>query len=141
MIYQVYLQSLAGGALIGLAAALYLLLDGRIAGVSGIVSGAFFHSDENQPRNIAFVIGLVLGPIAYRLCFGQWPLVRIEGAVGLLAIAGFLVGFGARLGSGCTSGHGVCGLARLSPRSLAAVATFVGAGMAAVAIMNFFHIA
>ncbi|HYP57258.1 MAG TPA: YeeE/YedE family protein [Beijerinckia sp.] len=136
MIPDTWPQSLAGGALIGLSAALFLSLDGRIAGVSGIVSGALRRLDENLLRNLAFVAGLMLGPILYRVAFGGWPLVRIEGSLGVLALAGLLVGFGTRLGSGCTSGHGVCGLARFSPRSLVAVVSFLAAGIATVAIMN-----
>lgn len=131
-----YLQSLAGGALIGLAAGLFLLLDGRVAGVSGIVSGAIARIDQHQMRNAAFLVGLLLGPLFYRLGFGAWPEVRIEAPLAILAVAGLFVGFGTRLGSGCTSGHGVCGLARLSRRSAAAVAVFVAAGMVTVAAMR-----
>lgn len=132
----IYLQSLAGGALIGLAAALYLLLDGRIAGVSGILSGVLAGPGPGFRRNLAFATGLVLGPVLYLALFGHWPAVRIDATLWLLAPAGLLVGFGARLGSGCTSGHGVCGLARLSPRSIAAVATFMATAIATVALMN-----
>jgi uncharacterized membrane protein YedE/YeeE len=131
-----YLQSFVGGALIGLSAALYLLADGRIAGVSGIVSGALRRFDEDQRRNLAFVAGLVLGPAAYRIGFGHWPSVHVQASLWLLVLAGLLVGYGTRLGSGCTSGHGVCGLARLSPRSMAAVATFLATGAITVAAMN-----
>jgi hypothetical protein len=133
---QTYLQSLTGGALIGLASALYLLLDGRIAGVSGVLSGALRPFDQNQLRNLAFAAGLVLGPVLYRLGFGVWPAVHIEASLWLLALAGLFVGFGTRLGSGCTSGHGVCGLARLSRRSIAAVAVFLTVGVITVAVMN-----
>jgi hypothetical protein len=136
ILWQTYLQSLMGGALIGLAAALFLLLDGRIAGVSQIVGGAFLQFDGGQRRNAAFVLGLLLGPLLYRFGFGAWPAVHIEAKLWLMALAGLLVGFGARLGSGCTSGHGVCGLAQLSPRSLAAVLIFLAAGMITVAAMN-----
>jgi hypothetical protein len=131
-----YLYSLTGGALIGLASALYLLLDGRIAGVSGIIGGSLKPLDDNQLRNAAFLLGLLLGPVIYRLAFAAWPLVHYEASLWIYAAAGLLVGFGTRLGSGCTSGHGVCGLARLSRRSIAAVATFLLTGMAAVAVMN-----
>lgn len=134
--WPTYLRSLEGGALIGLAAALFLLLDGRIAGVSGIISGALARLDQDQLRNTAFLVGLVLGPVAYLLVFGAWPLVRIDAPWGILALAGLLVGFGTRLGSGCTSGHGVCGMARLSRRSIVAVAVFLSAGMVTVAAMN-----
>jgi uncharacterized membrane protein YedE/YeeE len=134
--WPTYLNSLEGGALIGLAATLYLLVDGRIAGVSGIVSGALAKIDQDQLRNAAFLVGLLIGPVAYRLAFGGWPLVRIEAPLGILALAGLLVGFGTRLGSGCTSGHGVCGMARLSRRSIAAVVVFLSTGMLTVAAMN-----
>ncbi len=134
--WPTYLRSLEGGALIGLAAALFLLLDGRVAGVSGIISGALARLDQHQLRNTAFLVGLVLGPVAYLLAFGAWPLVRIDATWGILAFAGLLVGFGTRLGSGCTSGHGVCGMARLSRRSIVAVAVFLSAGMVTVAAMN-----
>jgi uncharacterized protein len=134
--WPIYLQSLAGGALIGLGAALFLLLDGRIAGVSGIISGGLHGFNANFSQNGAFVAGLILGPILYHLCFGHWPALRIDANLWVLALAGLLVGFGARLGSGCTSGHGVCGLARLSPRSIVAVAIFLTTGVATVAAMN-----
>lgn len=131
-----YLHSFIGGALIGLAAALFLLLDGRIAGVSGMIGGSLRSAGENQLRNICFLIGLFLGPVIYRLSFGGWPVVHFETSVWALSLAGLFVGFGTRLGSGCTSGHGVCGLARLSRRSIVAVATFVIFGMLTVAAMN-----
>jgi uncharacterized protein len=131
-----YLHPFIGGALIGLASALFLLLDGRIAGVSGIISGGLRQTGENQLRNLFFLFGLFLGPLMYRLGFAGWPVVHFETSVWLLALAGLLVGFGTRLGSGCTSGHGVCGLARLSRRSIVAVATFVAVGMITVAAMN-----
>ncbi len=131
-----YLDSLIGGALIGLASALFLLLDGRIAGVCGIIGGSLRPEGENQLRNLSFLFGLFLGPVIYRLGFGGWPVVHFEASLGILAFAGLLVGFGTRLGSGCTSGHGVCGLARLSRRSIVAVATFLAFGMVTVAVMN-----
>lgn len=134
--WPTYLQSLEGGALIGLAAALFLLLDGRVAGVSGIVSGTLARFDRHQLRNAAFLVGLLLGPVVYRLGLGAWPLVRIDATWGVLALAGLLVGFGTRLGSGCTSGHGVCGMARLSRRSIVAVAVFLSTGVLTVATMN-----
>jgi uncharacterized membrane protein YedE/YeeE len=131
-----YLHSLIGGALIGLASALYLLLDGRIAGVSSIIGGSVRPTGENQPRNLSFLFGLFIGPVIYRLGFGGWPVVHFQANLWVLALAGLFVGFGARLGSGCTSGHGVCGLARLSRRSLVAVATFLSVGIITVALMN-----
>jgi len=131
-----YLHSLIGGALIGLASALFLLLDGRIVGVCGIIGGSLRAAGENQLRNLSFLFGLFLGPVIYRLGFGGWPVVHFEASLGILAFAGLLVGVGTRLGSGCTSGHGVCGLARLSRRSIVAVATFLAFGMVTVAVMN-----
>jgi uncharacterized membrane protein YedE/YeeE len=131
-----YLDSLIGGALIGLASALFLLLDGRIAGVSGIIAGSFRPADETQLRNLSFLVGLFLGPMIYHLGFGGWPIVHFQTSLWILALAGLLVGFGTRFGSGCTSGHGVCGLARLSRRSIIAVATFLAVGMITVAAMN-----
>jgi len=131
-----YVHSLIGSALIGLASALYFVLDGRIAGISGIISGALKPPHEDRLRNAAFLFGLFLGPILYRMSAGGWPSAHYGGRLSLLALAGALVGFGTRLGSGCTSGHGVCGLARRSPRSMAAVAVFLAAGVVTVAAMN-----
>jgi uncharacterized membrane protein YedE/YeeE len=132
-----YLHSLIGGGLIGLASALYLLLDGRIAGVSGIIGATLRRpAGENQLRNLIFLFGLFLGPVIYRLSFGGWPVIHFEASLWIFALAGLLVGFGTRLGSGCTSGHGVCGLARLSRRSIVAVATFLAVGIITVAVMN-----
>jgi uncharacterized protein len=136
MDWQTYLQSLAGGALIGLSAAFLLVVNGRIAGVSGIVGGLLGRIDTGSLQRVAFVAGLVLGPIVFRMAFGDWPEVRIQGSIATLAVAGFLVGFGTRLGSGCTSGHGVCGVARLSKRSVAAVATFFLVAIVTVFVMN-----
>jgi hypothetical protein len=104
-----YLHSLIGGALIGLASSLYLLLDGRIAGVSGIIGGSLRPTGENQLRNLSFLFGLFLGPVIYRLGFGGWPMVHFQSGYWVFALAGLFVGFGTGLGSGCTSGHGVCG--------------------------------
>jgi uncharacterized membrane protein YedE/YeeE len=104
--------------------------------VSGIIGGSFRPADENQLRNLSFLFGLFLGPMIYRLGFGGWPIVHFQTSLWILALAGLLVGFGTRFGSGCTSGHGVCGLARLSRRSIIAVATFLAVGMITVAAMN-----
>ncbi|MBB3523213.1 MULTISPECIES: YeeE/YedE family protein [Rhizobium] len=129
-----YLPSLVGGMLIGASAAMLLLLNGRIAGVSGIVGR--LAQGVGLTTNLAFVLGLLLGPLAYLLMFGGWPVVQITTGGPLLIVAGLLVGFGSRMGSGCTSGHGVLGLARLSTRSMVAVATFLTAGAVAVAILR-----
>lgn len=130
------MAGLAGGVLIGLAAALMLLGAGRIAGVSGIAARAFGLADGTLPRAgaVAFLIGLPLGAVIVTGPSAA-PIPAFAGAVPLV-IAGLLVGIGTRLGSGCTSGHGVCGMSRLSQRSLVAVATFMATGFATVAAMN-----
>jgi len=131
-----YLQALGGGALIGASAAFFLLFDGRIAGISGIVGSLLGSRTAMTATNVAFVLGLLLGPWLFRLLTGHEPIVRIDSPWPLLAAGGLLVGFGTRLGSGCTSGHGVCGLGRLSLRSLVAVAIFMAAGMAAAFVVR-----
>ena len=130
-----YLPALAGGLLIGLSATLLLLLNGRIAGISGIVAG-LGHPGARRWTDAAFLLGLVLGPPLFALLAGHWPQMRIAAGPPVLALAGLLVGFGTRLGSGCTSGHGVCGLARLSPRSIVAVLVFLATGMLTVAAVR-----
>jgi len=130
-----YLPALGGGLLIGLSAAMLLLLNGRIAGISGLVAG-LARPGARWRADAAFLIGLVLGPPLFALLAGHWPVMRIAAGWPVLALAGLLVGFGTRLGSGCTSGHGVCGLARLSPRSIVAVLVFLATGMLTVALMR-----
>lgn len=135
------LAGLAGGVLIGLAAALMLLGAGRIAGVSGIAARAFGLAETSLPRSAAwaFIIGLPLGALLVtRLTASATPAFADPVT---LVIAGLIVGLGTRLGSGCTSGHGVCGMSRLSERSLVAVATFMATGFATVAAMNAFGLA
>ena len=127
--------ALAGGALIGLAAALFVMLNGRIAGVSGIVAGLLRPAAGDSAWRVAFIGGLVVAPIAYGLLFGL-PEARITAGIPLLVAAGLLVGIGTRYGAGCTSGHGVCGLARLSPRSLVATLVFMAAGFATVFVLR-----
>lgn len=131
------LAGLAGGVLIGLAAALMLLALGRIAGVSGLAAKAAGLGGSGIARSGAwmFVIGLPLGALIVMLASGGLEASFADPVT--LVIAGLLVGIGTRLGSGCTSGHGVCGVSRLSARSIAATITFMAAGIAAVAIMNF----
>ena len=124
-------SSLAGGVLIGLAAAMFALLNGRIAGISGVLGGLLAPVKGDIGWRAAFVLGLVAAPLAY-LLFTSVPLVRIDAGYGALVLAGLLVGVGTRYGSGCTSGHGVCGLSRLSLRSVAATAAFMGAGFVTV---------
>ncbi len=128
-------QPLIGGALIGLAAALLLLLNGRIAGVSGIVGGLLQRRTGDWPWRGLFVVGLILGGLLYQLAGGEVEHITALVDQPLLIVAGLLVGAGATLGSGCTSGHGVCGIARLSTRSLLATITFMATGvMTATAI-------
>ena len=135
------LAGLGGGVLIGLAAALMLLGAGRIAGVSGIAARAFGLAESSMPRAgaWAFLIGLPLGALIVASLTGA-AAPSCAGPV-TLAIAGVIVGIGTRLGSGCTSGHGVCGMSRLSQRSLVATATFMVTGFATVAAMNALGIA
>ena len=131
---------LAGGALIGLGAALLLWSVGRIAGISGIASGALEGAHGDRAWRIAFLAGMMIVGAA-AMHFVPSPPPRVQtGPTGLLLAAGFLVGFGTRLGSGCTSGHGVCGLARFSKRSLAAVVAFMAFAMAATFVMNHVHL-
>ena len=124
--------ALAGGALIGLSAVLLMLTNGRIAGISGIVGGLFGGGSGEAGWRLAFVVGLIAGPFVATLFGAPLPEIDIDASVPVILVAGLLVGFGSRLGNGCTSGHGVCGLARLSPRSLAATLTFMTVGAAVV---------
>lgn len=131
------LSALIGGALIGAAASLLLWLNGRIAGISGIAGGLFTRDWADMAWRIAFLGGLVIGVAAYLAANGPLRAIGLEGTVPVLIAGGFLVGFGTRLGGGCTSGHGVCGLARLSPRSLAATVTFmIAAGVTVYAVRH-----
>ena len=125
--------SLAGGVLIGLATAMFLLLNGRIAGISGILGGLLRPTKGDVGWRIAFIAGLIFSPIAFSVV-APLPAVQINADVASLIIAGLLVGVGTRYGSGCTSGHGVCGLSRLSPRSMVATALFMLAGFVTVFI-------
>tara|TARA_R110000824_G_scaffold197411_3_gene380953 strand:- start:99 stop:539 length:441 start_codon:yes stop_codon:yes gene_type:complete len=130
-------EGLIGGLMIGVAAALMLLGLGRIAGVSGLAARATGIADSGAPRAIAaaFVIGLPLGAFLLSLATGG-IVTRFPPSVLPLLIGGLLVGYGTRLGSGCTSGHGVCGMSRLSPRSLVATAIFMASGFVTVALMR-----
>ncbi len=131
------LQGLIGGLVIGTAAAIMLLGLGRIAGVSGLAARASGISRDGAPWPIAtaFVIGLPLGAAVISALLGPVE-TRFPASLATIVIAGLLVGFGTRLGSGCTSGHGICGMSRFSPRSLVATASFMTAGIATVAAMN-----
>jgi uncharacterized membrane protein YedE/YeeE len=124
-------SSLAGGLLIGLASAMFLLFNGRIAGISGIVGGLLRPVKNDIGWRIAFIVGLILAPFAYGLVV-PLPEVQVDAQKTTLIAAGLLVGIGTRYGSGCTSGHGVCGLSRRSPRSLVATMAFMFAGFATV---------
>lgn len=130
-------SAVAGGLLIGSAAGLLLILSGRIAGVSGMAAAALRIADKGPPWSQAagFVVGLPTSAALVAAITGP-PSITITSFVPLLIAAGLLVGFGTRLGNGCTSGHGVCGLARLSPRSLAATGTFMTAGLATVFVVR-----
>ena len=132
------LAGLAGGALIGLAAAILLLGNGRIAGISGIL-GALVNTSlpATWKENALFVAGLAAAPVAYAAVVAK-PDIDITTSIPLLIAGGVLVGIGSRLGSGCTSGHGVCGMSRLSPRSIAATLTFMAVAIAVVTAMRLF---
>ncbi len=124
-------SALIGGSLIGLAATILILFNGRVAGISGIVRGIFFGEKNEKRWRFVFLMGLLLSPFIYSL-FVPLPPLEISTNFTKIAIAGLLVGFGTRLGSGCTSGHGVCGIARLSRRSIVATVVFMAAAMATV---------
>lgn len=128
-------SALAGGMMIGIATALLLLLAGRIAGISGIVGGLFRLQPGDIGWRLAFVAGLMLAPFIWQL-FKELPLIQINTSYLLMALAGLIVGLGTRYGSGCTSGHGVCGLSRLSPRSIVATLTFITAGVVTVYLIR-----
>ncbi|MFQ3323534.1 MAG: putative membrane protein YedE/YeeE [Pseudomonadales bacterium] len=129
-----YLQALVGGLLIGFAAVLLLALNGRIAGISGIFAVVFSSVRAERSWRIVFLLGLILGGTAWQLWQPQ-PSAS-SASYGQLIVAGLMVGFGSVYGSGCTSGHGVCGLARFSVRSLAALLTFMAAGIATVYLVG-----
>lgn len=127
--------SLAGGILLGLASALFVLVNGRILGISGILGGLLKPKGGDVAWRLAFVLGLLAAPMLYAALHGSWE-VRIEAGWGTVVAAGLLVGIGTRYASGCTSGHGVCGLSRLSPRSLVATLAFMGMGFATVFVVR-----
>lgn len=127
--------SLAGGAAIGVAAALLLLFNGRIAGISGILGGLLGPSRGDRLWRVMFIAGLVIAPLAWSLA-AALPPIQIDAGWGTLIAAGLLVGIGTRFAAGCTSGHGVCGLSRLSLRSLAATGCFMAAGFATVYVVR-----
>ncbi|MBA8818428.1 hypothetical protein BRY73_01195 [Ochrobactrum sp. P6BS-III] len=127
-----YLQSLAGGMLLGAAAIFLLIFNGRIAGISGIV-GRLLNGSQ-AALNATFVLGLILGPVVYAAFFGSFPATTIAAFWPVIIVAGLLVGIGTRMGSGCTSGHGILGMARFSKRSIAATITFLVTGVVAATL-------
>lgn len=130
------ISSLIGGGLIGLSAVLLMLLSGRIAGISGITSGLLsLKWSADTPWRLAFVVGLIAAPLAL-MAAGQKPEITFVASLPVMVLAGFVVGFGTVLGGGCTSGHGVCGIARLSPRSIIATLIFMAFGIATVFVVR-----
>jgi uncharacterized membrane protein YedE/YeeE len=130
------IPSLLGGMILGIAAALYVLLHGRILGISGIVSGLLHPQRGDRAWRIVLILGLFTAPLLAALFFEIRPVVEVDADWLAVIIAGLLVGFGAQYGSGCTSGHGICGLSRLSPRSLVATLSFMGAGFLMVFVLR-----
>jgi uncharacterized membrane protein YedE/YeeE len=131
------IASLAGGALIGLSAVMLMALTGRIAGVSGIAARLLPpYADGEFTGRLAFVAGLVAAPLVVLVATGRLPAQTIQANGAIVVVAGFLVGFGSVWGQGCTSGHGVCGLSRLSIRSLVATMTFMATGIATVFVVR-----
>lgn len=130
--------ALAGGILLGIAASLYVLFNGRILGISGIVGGLLQVKKTDWLWRLSFILGLLTAPLWAKYVFQINTLTVIDSNYTVLLIAGLLVGFGARYGSGCTSGHGICGLSRLSPRSLLATITFMACGFLIVYLMRHF---
>lgn len=130
--------SLAGGIVLGMASALFILVNGRILGISGILGGLLKFKRDDADWRITFLLGLLAAPLTLSLLApaGWMTAPRIDAGIPLIVLAGLLVGYGTRLGSGCTSGHGVCGLSRLSPRSLFATVTFMAAGFATVLVIR-----
>jgi len=129
------ISSLTGGLLIGLSVALFFILNGRMIGISRIASN-FLVSKKNRVENLLFLVGLILGPLIYNLISSQEINISISNSLILLVIGGFLVGFGTRLSSGCTSGHGISGISRFSLRSIISTITFMLVGILTVLIIG-----
>ena len=127
--------ALAGGALIGLAAALFVLFNGRIAGISGLLGSLLARGGEGRGEKALFLLGVLLAPLLWQV-FAALPAIEFQGGWLSLLVAGLLVGVGTRYGAGCTSGHGVCGISRLSPRSLVATLAFMASGFATVYVLR-----
>jgi len=130
------IPSLLGGMILGVAAALYVLLHGLILGISGIVSGLLHPKAGDWSWRLAFALGLLTSSFLAALIFGIFPVIEVDANWLTVIVAGLLVGFGVQYGSGCTSGHGICGLSRLSPRSLVATLSFMTAGFLVVFIIR-----
>lgn len=130
-------KALIGGSLIGLSACLLILLNGRILGISGILANLLKIKSPDQKWRISFIIGVLITPWLYAFWIGKLPTVVINSSLIHLSLAGILVGIGSQLGSGCTSGHGICGLARLSYRSLIATVCFITTAIFTVLILNY----
>jgi uncharacterized protein len=128
------ISAAVGGALIGLSAALLMMLNGRIAGITGVFAGLIDPTGGDRAWRATFIAGLIAAPLSAVLFGLGLPLPQMPASLAVIAVAGLLVGFGTRLANGCTSGHGVCGIARLSPRSIAATAIFMAAAIIVVAL-------
>lgn len=128
-------SSLAGGALIGLAASLFVIFNGRIAGISGLIGSLLQRGSEGVSEKALFLLGLLIAPLLWGL-FAALPQIEFKSGGGGLIVAGVLVGIGTRYGSGCTSGHGVCGISRLSPRSMVATVCFMFSGFVTVFVLR-----
>ncbi|MET3457312.1 MULTISPECIES: YeeE/YedE family protein [Pseudomonas] len=128
-------SSLAGGMLIGLAASLFVVANGRIAGISGLIGSLLQRGSEGLGEKALFLLGLLVAPLSWGV-FATLPPIEFQSGWFGLTVAGLLVGVGTRYGSGCTSGHGVCGLSRLSPRSMVATACFILSGFATVFVLR-----
>lgn len=133
-----YLMPLSGGVLIGVAVSLMLFLNGRVTGVSGIVSGVLARRKGDFGWRLYFIAGLIVGGVALRIFYPSSLVNGVERSLWIVIAAGLLVGFGTVMGSGCTSGHGICGLSRLSPRSLVATLTFMGVGILTATLFRIF---
>lgn len=127
-------QSLIGGALLGLSAGMFVLLNGRIAGISGML-GSLFEWNKQNIEKLCFLVGVLIAPVLYVL-FQPTPVIQFNNPIWQILVAGLLVGIGTYLASGCTSGHGICGLSRLSPRSLVSVLCFMAAGVLSVFLLR-----
>ena len=128
-------SAISGGVMLGIASALFILLNGRIAGICGLLGGLYRPQRNDIGWRVAFIVGLILAPLAWATV-NTLPNINIEASNSLLAISGLIVGISTRYGSGCTSGHGVCGISRLSPRSIIATLAFMGTGFLTVFIVR-----